>query len=150
MYDYERWLSGRFHKQAAIITPDYLHLELQKLNAHIAQIDVYRMNKQLLHQYLLFVFSDDKIGIIQLKAGDKARAGIIAEAGKAAAHLPHYYARAILERLLLIAANDEERMALRQTLTRLAREARLQKFFPWLAVLVALLLCIAMYVFGRK
>ncbi len=150
LYDYERWLSGRFHKQAAILTPGYLHLELEKLNAHIAQVDVYRMNKQLLHQYLLFIFSDDKIGIIQLKAGDQDRAGIIAEAAKAAVHLPHYYARDIWERLLLIAANDEERAGLQRVLSRLAREARWQKLFPWLAVLAALLLCMAMYLFGRK
>ncbi len=96
------------------------------------------------------MFSDDKIGIIQLKAAEATRSGLIEEATKASVHLPSYYAGEILERLLLVAASEEERSALQAMLTGIMRKARWQKLFPWLAALAAALLCIAMYWFGRK
>lgn len=148
LYDYERWLSGRFQQRAAILDPPYLLLELQKLNAHLAQVDVYRMNKQLLHQYLLFLFSDDKIGIIQLKAEAVTRGSIIEEGLKATLHLPFYYSNEILNRLLQVAADDGEAQPLRDIKKRLEREARWQKLFPWLVAAVVLLLCVAMYLFS--
>ncbi|RYZ47839.1 MAG: hypothetical protein EOP49_20200, partial [Sphingobacteriales bacterium] len=77
LYDHERWLSGRFSKNAAVITPEYLLQETDKLNAHIAVIDVYRMNKELLWRYLLFLLSDEKIAVLRLKGKPGTVSGII-------------------------------------------------------------------------
>lgn len=151
LYDYERWLSGRFTRQAAILTPAYLLQEVQKLNAHIAEIDVYRMNKELLHQYLMFLFSDEKIAIIQLKADTDTVNALVAAIMQTVAVLPHYFALAVLQRLKeTTAAYPYESKRIDLMINKRRREAQWQRLFPWLALLVTLLLCLAMYLFSKK
>ncbi len=151
LYDYERWLSGRFTRHTAILTPAYLLQEVQKLNAHIAEIDVYRMNKELLHQYLMFLLSDEKIAIIQLKADTDTVHALVSAIIKTVAVLPHYFALDVLQRLKeTTSAYPGEREKINLTIRRRKREAQWQRLFPWLALLVTLLLCLAMYFFSKK
>lgn len=151
MYDHERWLSGRFTKHAAIITPEYILNEVDKLNAHIAVIDVYRMNKELLHRYLLFMLSDEKVAILQLKGRPETISGITEGMIKATTHLPVYFAIAVLNRLATaIAAHPEEAHKAAVALRRLKREQLWQKLFPWLTLTITILLCVAMYLFSKK
>lgn len=151
LYDYERWLSGRFKGKATAITPEYLLLELTKLDAHIAHIDVYRMNKQLLYEYLLFLLQDEKIGIIQLKATPGILSGLLSVFLKITALLPPYYSRAVLERLLLLTAgHPAEEQQVKAALQALLRKERWQRAFPWIALLLTLALCLAMYLFAGK
>lgn len=150
-YDHERWLSGRFTKTILAFTPDYLLREIQKLNAHIAVIDVYRMNKQLLHQYLLFLLSDEKLAIINRKADEQFTSNFIPEMLKTVKHLPYYFAFDILERLKLISAQTASEMdAIHKFGIQLKQHKRWEQLFPWLIVLFTLLLCLAMYWFSRK
>lgn len=151
MYDYERWLSGRFSKNTVILTPQYFLQEIQKLNAHIAVIDVYRMNKQLLHQYLMFLLADEKMAILQLKAEEQVLQDIIGELLKAILPLPSYYAKEILARLKVLAEGyPAEETRIDKVLNRIIREEIWQRSVPWLVLLVTLLLCITMYLFGKK
>lgn len=151
MYDYERWLSGRFRNRTAVITPEYLLLELQKLNAHLADIDVYRMNKQLLHEYLMFLLNDEKIAIIQLKSTAEITHQVITNILKALEPLPPYSAKEVLTKLKNMAADeDSEQQRIGRVLRKLQREERWQKAFPWLALFITILVCLAMYLFAKK
>lgn len=151
LYDYERWLSGRFTKNAAILTPEYLLQEVHKLNNHIKEIDVYRMNKELLHQYLMFLLSDEKIAIIQLKADPDTLTALVSAFIKATAVLPHYFVPGILQRLKEITKEyPRETEKITIILKKNSREAQWQKSLPWLALLIALLICAAMYLFSKK
>lgn len=150
-YDHERWLSGRFTKTILAFTPDYLLRETEKLNAHIAEIDVYRMNKQLLHRYLLFLLSDEKLAIINRKADEQFTGQFIPEILKTVKLLPYYFAADVLERLKLISAQTAtETNAIRKFGIQLKRHKRGEQLFPWLIVLFTLLLCLAMYWFSKK
>jgi hypothetical protein len=151
LYDYDRWLSGRFTRNAATVTPEYLLQEIQKLNAHIAVIDVYRMNKELLHQYLLFMLSDEKIAVILLKSKAETTHGLVEEIIKASSALPVYFAKEVLYRLKMITVNNpDDALKVDTSLRRLMREYTLEKLFPWLALVITLLLCVAMYFFSKK
>jgi hypothetical protein len=151
LYDYDRWLSGRFTKNAAIVTPEYLLQEIHKLNAHIAVIDVYRMNKELLHKYLLFLLSDEKIAIILLKGNTDTVHGLVEGIIKASVALPIFFAKEVLQRLKMITVNSpDDELKVNISLKRLMREHTLEKLFPWLALAITLLLCIAMYFFSKK
>jgi metal-responsive CopG/Arc/MetJ family transcriptional regulator len=151
LYDYDRWLSGRFTKNAAIVTPEYLLQEIHKLNAHIAAIDVYRMNKELLHQYLLFMLSDEKIAVILLKGNTDTIHGLAEGIIKASSVLPVYFAKEVLQRLKMITVSSlDDELKVDTSLKRLAREHKLEKVFPWLALAITLLLCVAMYFFSKK
>jgi hypothetical protein len=151
LYDYDRWLSGRFTRNAVVVTPEYLLQEIHKLNTHIAVIDVYRMNKELLHQYLLFMLSDEKIAVILLKSKPEIIHGLVEGMMRASSALPVYFAKEVLHRLKMITVNSpDEALKVDTSLKRLTREYKLEKLFPWLALVITLLLCVAMYFFNKK
>lgn len=151
MYDHERWLSGKFAGKPAAITPAYLLQELRKLEAHLAQIDVYRMNRQLLHEYLLFLLRDENIGIIQRKASTEELPGLVRSFMHIAALLPAYYGKSVLERLLPAAEGDPAvQAAIQGALHKIIRKERLDRYFPWLALLLTLLICLSMYLFASR
>jgi len=125
--------------------------EIHKLNAHIALIDVYRMNKQLLHQYLLFMLSDEKVAIILLKGKPDTVSGMVTGILKAASTLPLYFSIEVLTRLKVITVNNTDDTAkIDLALQRLNRERIWQKLFPWLALAITIVLCMAMYFFSKK
>jgi molecular chaperone DnaJ len=151
LYNQERWLSGRFSKKTTVITPQYLQQEVQKLNAHLAEVDVYRMNKELLYRYLMFLLSDDKIGIILQKAEDNFASRFVPQILEAIAPLPHYFAKDVLLRLKAITADNEaENTLLVRAIRKRAIEEQKEKWFPWIIFLVTLLLCLAMYLFSKR
>ena len=151
-YDHERWLSGRFNKNRSLaITPEYLLQEAKKLNKHLATVDVYRMNRQLLHEYLLLLLQDSYIGIMQLKAGKATISMFIAEILQSSRHLPYYYDKDILGRLgLLVQKEEEDRVNIAAAIRERKRAYLLQKNFPWIILGIAILLCIFMYLFSKK
>jgi DnaJ-domain-containing protein 1 len=151
VYDYERWLSGRFTKNTIVLTPEYLLQEVHKLNAHIAEVDVYRMNKELLHRYLLFLLANEKVAILRRKANPETLAALIKALMQSAAVLPYYFAIEVLQRLKVVAEEGSEpAQEIGNALKRLMREAQWQRLFPWLALLITLLLCVAMFFFSKK
>lgn len=114
-------------------------------------IDVYRMNKELLHQYLLFLLSDEKIAVILLKSKTGTIHGLVEGIIKAASVLPVYFAKEVLQRLKMITINNPgEELMVDSRLKRLTREYTLEKLFPWLALFITLLICVAMYFFSKK
>ncbi len=150
-YDEERWLSGKINARTVVITPEYLLREVRKLNDHIRSVDVHRMNRQLLHEYLLFLLADEKIAIIR-KQGDAAYLGhFIPALLEALQHLPFYFADPVYNRLQLMAAGQPTLLSLvAGTQQRMALQARRQRYMPLLVVLITLVLCIAMYLFSKK
>lgn len=124
---------------------------MNRLNAHLAEVDVYRMNRELLYRYLQFVLADERIAIMQLKADLITRQSFAAAFMHPVALLPHYFAIDVLRRLREVAGDMPETLqAITARLRQLERRARWQKWFPWLTLLVVFLLCLAMYLFARK
>jgi hypothetical protein len=114
-------------------------------------IDVYRMNKELLHQYLLFMLSDEKIAVILLKGNTDTIHGLVEGIIKASSTLPAYFAKEVFQRLKTITINSpDEELRVNTALKRLSKQQQLEKLFPWLALAITLLICIAMYFFSKK
>lgn len=151
LYDHERWLSGRFAKNALVLKPEYLLDDLYKLNAHLREIDVYRMNRELLYRYLLFMLSDEKVAIIEKRAQPPVRQGIAGEILKAMQLLPGFFALEVISRIqLILNGEDEEILKELEMVTRkVQREQRLQRYLPWLIAALTLLICVAMYLFSK-
>lgn len=109
------------------------------------------MNKQLLHEYLLFLLLDEKIAIVQLKATPVLLSALVTIFLKMETLLPAYYGKVILERLhMLTEGRPEEQQRIEAARQALLRKERRQRYYPWLALLLTLLLCLAMYLFARK
>ncbi|PSK93890.1 DnaJ-like protein [Taibaiella chishuiensis] len=150
-YDEERWLSGKINARTVVISPEYLLREIRKLNNHINSVDVHRMNKQLLHEYLLFFLTDEKIAIIRKQADASYLGHFIPAMLDATLHLPFYFAAPVYTRLQLVATGSAHLSELvDKARRRMAGQARRQRYLPLLMVLITLLLCIAMYLFSKK
>lgn len=150
-YDEERWLSGKINARTIIITPEYLLREIRKLISHIRSVDVHRMNKQLLQEYLLLFLNDEKIAILRKQAATTAMDNFVAEVIHAASFLPYYFAKAVFARLYLL-CQDNETILLNIAAAEhsMAKAARRQQYLPLLIVLITLLLCFGMYWFSKK
>jgi hypothetical protein len=124
---------------------------LYKLNAHLREIDVYRMNRELLYRYLLFMLSDEKVAIIEKRAQAPVRQGIAGEILKAMPLLPAFFALEVISRIqLILNGEDEELLKELEMVTRkVQREQRLQRYLPWLIAALTLLICVAMYLFSK-
>lgn len=150
-YDEERWLSGKINARTIIITPEYLLREIKKLTSHIRSVDVHRMNKQLLQEYLLLFLNDEKIAILRKHAGTTSIDNFVAEIIHAVSFLPYYFAKAVFTRLYLLCQDHEVMLYKIAAADRsMTRQARRQQYLPLLIVLITLLLCFGMYWFSKK
>ena len=150
-YDEERWLSGKINARTIVITPEYLLREVKKLTSHIQSVDIHRMNKQLLQEYLLLFLNDEKIAVIRKQADETYLEVFISEVIRANEHLPYYFAQPVFARLHLLSQDYEApQQKVKASETRMARQARWRQYLPLLIVIITLLLCVSMYFFSKK
>lgn len=123
-----------------------------KLNNHLATVDVYRMNKQLLHEYLLLLLQDSYIGVLQLKANETTTEEFVQGILRAANYLPFYFAEKIFSRLFLLVNDGKSSMLHLEVEIKYRSQKRaylIQKRLPWLIVAITILLMFVMYYFAK-
>ncbi len=152
-YDEERWLSGlgsrTSYKEAA--TPAWLLNTYQQLNKELLGMDTYRISHGALQTYILMLLSDSHIAILQLE-GDKATIiQIVNEIIKASQLLPLKYLDEINARLYVLTEDfDDGTQAITDNLDYRNKQSRKEAMFPYIIIVVTLVLCVFMYWFGRR
>ena len=151
-YDDERWLSGMGSKTQyqEAVTPEWLINIARQLNVSLAVMDTYRMSQRALQEYILLILTDAHIGILQQHNDTTTTRTIINEILKATEKLEVLYLQDITDRLLLLAKDDNEVMVAIYSYTEArAKETRNEKLRPFIILLITLLLCLFMYLFGN-
>lgn len=149
-YDHERWLLGNFNQVYQAFTPDFLISELEQLQRHLATINLYRLNHGLLRDYLLYQLGDEKMGILHMTAGAEKIARIQQLYLHAGAFLSLRDYKQVLTRLKILVVGFPENLdVLEQEERRVIKKLGIQKKLPWIFVLLTMLLCLAMYFYGR-
>ena len=150
-YDDERWLMGMGSKTQyrEAVTPAWLVMICRQLNISLLTMDTHRMSQRALQAYILLILTDAHLGVLQ-QAGDKnANEAIVAELLTATEKLELQYLPGITQRLLVIAAEDVDmQVSINDTARERKRWARQEKLFPYIIILVTLLLCVFMYFYG--
>jgi len=132
------------------MTPASILHELEKLAAHLAAIDVYRMNRELLKDYLLFMLSDEKAALLAQQSTEKQTGAIAGQLLKSAEYLPYYFAIPVLTRMrYTLPLNKELERLIDSRIKKTEREEKLRKSYPWLIVLITVLILFAMYFFSQ-
>lgn len=109
------------------------------------------MNRQLLHEYLLFLLSDDKVALLIQKATPQMIHSISESLIKSISYLPTYYALPILNKWMPITTiNTQTAIEVSKKIASIKREEKRQKAYPWLIILITLFILIAMYYFSKK
>ncbi|MCW3121715.1 MAG: hypothetical protein JWQ38_1207 [Flavipsychrobacter sp.] len=151
-YDDERWLSGMGSKTQykEAITPQWLISICKQLNESLAVMDTHRMSQGALQAYILLILTDAHIGILQQHNDLSTNRIIINEILKATVKLEVSYLTDITHRLLILAKDDNDMMlAIYSYGEERAKENRNERLRPYIILLITLLLCLFMYLFGN-
>jgi molecular chaperone DnaJ len=148
-YDEERWLSGMSSraKDQIVITPQWIHNECRKLQAHMMAVDTYRMDHRALNDYIMLLLSDKHLAILKQKEDATFNRQIAQLLLSASRNIRHPYMEYIAERLRLLVINDEiflQKLELQVKDSRLA--ANRVKYMPYIILIVTLVLCVIMYI----
>lgn len=151
-YDDERWFAGMGSKTEykEEITPAWLVNVCEQLNVSLAVMDTYRMSQRALQEYILLILVDAHLGVLQTHGDRTANTRIITELIKATAKLEVGYLNEILDRLLIVARGDNEMMVtIHNYQEERAKKTRNEQLFPFVILLLTLLLCVFMYYYGK-
>ena len=152
IYDDERWLSGMGGKTQyqEAVTPAWLVNISIQLNVSLATMDTHRMSQKALQAYILLILTDSHLGVLQQHADQIANNTIIAELLKATKKLEVKYLDEIEQRLITLANGDEDMLqAIDIKMEERIRQARKEKLLPYFILLVTLVLCMLMYLYGN-
>ena len=150
-YDDERWLSGMGSKTTyqEAVTPAWIITICQQLNASLATMDTYRISQKALQAYILLILTDSHIGVLEQHADTAVNNIVITELLKATKKLEVKYLDDIEQRLIILANGDTEMMqAIDDKMEERIRAARREKLLPYFILLVTLVLCVLMYLYG--
>jgi len=151
LYDEERYYAGlAAQKEPQKVTGEWILNQARKLNAHVAQVDSYRMNHSALYEYVLLLLSDSHLAILKQehqKDVDKQLIETVLDAIK----LLHYpYFSSVCSRLELLAGSRTE---LLETIRFAARSRKKTvaagNALPYIVLLIAIMMCIVMYCYSR-
>ncbi len=153
-YDEERWLSGigsrTSYKEA--VTPAWLLNTCQQLNKELLGMDTHRISHGALQSYILMILSDSHIAVLQLEGDKTTIIQVVNEIIKASLLLPLKYLSEINARLYVLTENDEEaKQVISDNLVYRNKQSRKEAMFPYVIILVTLVLCVFMYWYaGRR
>jgi DnaJ-class molecular chaperone with C-terminal Zn finger domain len=152
-YDEERWLNGMGNrardKQA--ITPEWILKESTKLAKHMSTIDRYRMSHSALHDYVFLLLSDAHMLMLEDAADSNTNKQIIAQLLASTIGLRHEHMQHVATRLARLAGSDGELIAHIYSHHRTSHHRALwDKYFTAIIIGVAILLCVLMFLWGRR
>ena len=147
-YLQQRWYDQVMNKKqtAAFVTPVAVLKQFLELDKYVSKLDVHRMDKQGLYDYISYVLSDETIERLNSFNEKDITASIIDSVLKSSQSLEWSYAKSLSERLMKL--NTEGTVPEKIKLYRLhsKRSATWNKYKPWLLLLTVVLICYLIYV----
>ncbi len=152
-YNQQRWYNqsiGRRFANIVPLTPDSFLQECLFLDRYVCTLVKFRIDNEGLYQYITNLLSYDKIDTLKEFNDARTNLQIISTLLNAAASLPYKYAVKLVERLMLLAANDEEILS---SITRYAdRQKKIsegEKNKIIIIVFIVLIICMVIYTAGK-
>lgn len=151
-YDEERWLRGHSSQRSPrAVTPAWIAGEAQRLLEQLRRSDTYRLDFGALRACILYLLSDAHLAVLREEAHPADTSSIVQSLLGAASFLPMPYLQEPLERLRLAADGDAALLQATGLLARKkTREQQQRRLLPWLVLVLAVLLCLAMAFWGRR
>ena len=151
-YDEERWLSGmstRAKDKTEISTQWILH-ECKKLSKHMMHIDTLRMSHRSLSEYIFLLLSDAHMAVLQAENNVESNEEIIKEILVATKNMQYEYLPATAARLKTLAGNNAEiALYIDSNIKERKKADSWDRYMPLFVLIISLLLCIVMWVYGR-
>lgn len=151
-YLQQRWYDqsiGKRKKQDIIIPVTILKLALE-LEKYVSTLDIFRMDKEGLQQYMLEILSDSNIETLEKFNETETNKQIIIIILKAMSSLPQSYTVPVIVQLKKLAGEDESaRVAVIAFTQKTAQKSRKEKYSLIIIIIVTLILCLLIWLAGR-
>jgi curved DNA-binding protein CbpA len=150
-YLQQRWYNqsiGKKKKQA-VITPVTVLQQSLELDRYVSALDVFRMDKTGLKEYIVDLLSDETIR--QLHAFDQPETNrqITDAVLRSAKPLPHLYIKDIADRLYKLGGNDEiAKQAIDRFVKKETKKYRREKYSLLVIIILTLLICLTIWLAG--
>jgi len=150
-YDLERSRMGMNNRELPEVSTGFLCREAQKLNRHLDHAGAHRIDEGLLFASLIYLLSEQHLALLLQPDAMDDRIVFMEAVKKAMQYLPYDMLLPLKTPLLELAAKDEiSSEAIRLFFEKRRKAYRWQKTFPWLAILITLLLCALMFWYGKR
>jgi hypothetical protein len=151
-YLQQRWYNqsiGKKKKQD-VITPVSILQQALELERYVATLDVFRMDKQGLKEYILGLLPNDTIERLKAFNEPETTREIIVTVIKAMRPLPKSYTEDIVIQLLKLAGADEASLQqINLFVQKTEKRNRRDKLLLILMIVTTALLCLVIYLAGR-
>jgi hypothetical protein len=148
VYLQQRWYAqslGQRRKQE-ILTPVTVLKQLLELDRYTSRLDIHRMDKEGLYQYLILLFSDSTILMLNSFHEESVNKEIIHTALNTGHYLTFNNAKDLAERLKKIAeGNTDLSTNIEEFIHRTSRNEFWEKRRVWIIVAIVIFLCLGIY-----
>lgn len=151
-YLQQRWYnqSMGYQRTQEIITPVTLLKQSLELEKYVSRLDVFRMDKLQLQQYLLELLNDDTIEKINLFNETSINKNIISVLLKTIHPLPSNLAEPVVNRLLKLSGTQEHtKKQILEHLSGSKQRDAAEKFKPLGIALLTMLICLLIWLMNR-
>lgn len=151
-YLQQRWYNQSIGKRKSqdIITPVTILMQVVELEKYVSTLDVFRMNKKGLEEYILGLLPDSTIDVLKNFNDPDINRQIATMVIKAMNPLPPGYSGAIMIQLKKLAAGDEKNeIIVAEYIQKKAKKNRREKYSLLLILVITLFLCAIIFLSGR-
>jgi len=151
-YLQQRWYnqSMGYQKTQGIVTPVSLLKQSLELEKYVSRLDVFRMNKEKLKDYLMEMLSDDVIDKIKAFNEHSTTKSIIAILLKTIQPLSSEMSDPVIRQLFKLAdQNESEILLIKNSVANTQKRDRLEKYKPLVILFFTLLICGLIWLMSR-
>lgn len=124
------------------ITPVSVLKKMLELDKYVNKLDVHRMDKKGLHNYLLDIFSNETIEKLNAFNEPDMNASIVEAVLRSSRYLDWPEARSVSVQLLRLNTNQTIIQNTNKHIENARREYYWNKFSPWIMLLIVLVFCL--------
>jgi curved DNA-binding protein CbpA len=149
-YLQQRWYDQVMNRKqtATVIEPVTVLKQVLELNRYVMTLDVHRMDKEGLYQYICDLLADETIVKLNAFNEKDINGPIIESVLKSGQSLPWKHARPLSERLMKLNTDPAILEMVRRYLHRARQTKTWNKYRIWLLLLIVAILCLLIYRIG--
>ena len=145
---YDQSISKR--KKQGVINPVAVLMQSLELEKYVSTLDVFRMDKEGLQQYILGLISNATIEQLKKFEEPETISQIITTILKATHSLPKAYLKSITDQLLKLSEGEKVTTDMIEAFTQKADKKHLWKKYSLIIIIIAtVFLCLLIYLAGR-
>jgi curved DNA-binding protein CbpA len=151
-YLQQRWYDQVMNKKQAgtIVTPVTVLKQFIELDKYVAKLDVHRMDKEGLYQYISQILSDDTIVILNKFDEPDVNRSIVDATLKSLSYVPYKIAQPMLAKLKKIKVDGSAEADFAAYIRHAKTAHSWNKFRTWAIICIVIVVCVLIYLVSRK